>query len=123
MLAGIYVFVMSVSGSIIVFRNQLEDSGPVRSVEWLVDLHENLLFGMAGRAVNGVGAIGLTYGSAHRWSLLFDVLQLPAMQNIGKGLQLTKANGLLHWRCYRPHRTIRLLPKIPPTTLVENEHI
>jgi uncharacterized iron-regulated membrane protein len=65
MLAGLYVFVMSVSGSIIVFRNQLEgsgnlQSGVVRAVEWLVDLHENLLFGMAGRAVNGVGGIGLT---------------------------------------------------------------
>lgn len=65
MLAGLYVFVMSVSGSIIVFRNQLEgagdpQSGVVRAVEWLVDLHENLQFGMAGRAATGVGGICLT---------------------------------------------------------------
>jgi uncharacterized iron-regulated membrane protein len=37
---GVYIFVMSASGSLIVFRNKL--SGKV-SVEWLVDLHENLL--------------------------------------------------------------------------------
>jgi len=60
MLSGLYILATTVSGSIIVFRNQLEESGPVRSVEWLVDLHENLLFGMAGRAVNGVGAMCLT---------------------------------------------------------------
>ena len=65
MLAGLYVSVMSVSGSIIVFRNQLEgarnpESGVVRVVEWLVDLHSNLQFGMAGLAMNGVGAACLT---------------------------------------------------------------
>ena len=63
MLAGIYVFVMSISGSAIVFRNQLETNPHSRSfrvVEWFVDLHENLLSGMVGRAVNGFGAICLT---------------------------------------------------------------
>jgi uncharacterized iron-regulated membrane protein len=60
MLAGMYVFVMSISGSVIVFRNQLERTGPVRSVAWVVDRHENLLFGTGGRAVNGFGAICLT---------------------------------------------------------------
>ena len=63
MVAGLYILVMSVSGSIIVFRNDLEsnpESSVFRVVEWLVDLHENLLFGMTGRRVNGVGAICLT---------------------------------------------------------------
>jgi len=63
MVAGLYILVMSVSGSIIVFRNDLEsnpESSVFRLVEWLVDLHENLLFGMTGRRVNGVGAICLT---------------------------------------------------------------
>ena len=54
---GVYVFIMSVSGSLLVYRNQL----PSRiSVEWIVDLHENLLAGSTGRWVNGIGAIGLT---------------------------------------------------------------
>lgn len=63
MLAGVYIFVMSVTGSFIVFRNQLEpNSGshlfPV--VEWVVNLHENLLSGMIGRVVNGVGGLSVT---------------------------------------------------------------
>lgn len=65
MLAGLYILVMSISGSLIVFRNELERSGDqqsklVRVVEWLVDLHDNLLLGMTGRTVNGIGAICLT---------------------------------------------------------------
>jgi uncharacterized iron-regulated membrane protein len=63
MLAGMYVFVMSISGSAIVFRNELEANTQSRLfnvVEWLVDLHENLLFGAVGRAVNGFGAMFLT---------------------------------------------------------------
>jgi len=52
-----YIFVMSVSGSLIVYRNEL--SGKV-SVEWLVNLHENWLAGSTGRWVNGIGAICLT---------------------------------------------------------------
>jgi uncharacterized iron-regulated membrane protein len=65
MLAGLYILVMSISGSLIVFRNELEGSGDqqsklVRLVEWLVDFHDNLLLGMTGRTVNGIGAICLT---------------------------------------------------------------
>jgi uncharacterized iron-regulated membrane protein len=64
MLAGLYILVMSISGSMIVFRNELEGSGDQQSklapvVEWLVNLHDNLLSGMTGRTVNGIGAIGL----------------------------------------------------------------
>src|ERR1700722_18174126 len=65
MLAGLYIFVMSVSGSAIVYRNALEGSRDPQSkifrlVEWLVDLHENLLLGTTGRAINGIGALSLT---------------------------------------------------------------
>jgi uncharacterized iron-regulated membrane protein len=65
MLAGLYVFVMSLSGSMIVFRNELEGSGVRPSklfpyVERLVDFHDNLLLGTAGRTLNGVGALCLT---------------------------------------------------------------
>src|SRR5579872_6777394 len=62
---GLYVLVMSVSGSIIVYRDLLESSGDpnsnlFRAVEWLVDLHGNLLAGNAGHRLNGVGAACLT---------------------------------------------------------------
>ena len=57
---GIYIVLMSITGSLIVFRNELERTPSlVPSAEWFVDLHENLLFGDNGRFVNGVGAICL----------------------------------------------------------------
>ena len=55
--AALYVLLMSISGSMIVYRNELSKRF---SIEWLVNLHENLLFGSAGRLVNGIGATGLT---------------------------------------------------------------
>jgi uncharacterized iron-regulated membrane protein len=51
-----YILLMSISGSAIVYRNQL--SGRF-AIEWLVKLHENLLLGSTGRAVNGMGALCL----------------------------------------------------------------
>jgi uncharacterized iron-regulated membrane protein len=57
MMAAAYVFLMSISGSMLVYRNQLSKRF---SIEWLVKLHENLLFGSTGRLVNGAGAICLT---------------------------------------------------------------
>jgi uncharacterized iron-regulated membrane protein len=65
MLAGLYIFVMSITGSMIVFRNELENSAKFSgrifgAVEWLVDLHTNLLTGDVGRTVNGVGAASVT---------------------------------------------------------------
>jgi uncharacterized iron-regulated membrane protein len=55
---GLYIVLMSITGSLIVYRNELERTPSiVSSVEWIVDLHENLLFGMKGRFVNGIGAI------------------------------------------------------------------
>jgi uncharacterized iron-regulated membrane protein len=65
MLAGIYLLCMSVSGSVIVFRNELEVSADphsrvFRAVEWLVDFHGNLSHGDTGRLLNGIGAASLT---------------------------------------------------------------
>jgi uncharacterized iron-regulated membrane protein len=57
-LISAYVFVISVSGSIIVYRDMLFEMG--FSVERIVDLHENLLTGSTGRVANGIGAICLT---------------------------------------------------------------
>ena len=52
-----YVFLMSLSGSVIVHRDQLSE---MFSVDWLVHLHTNLLSGPAGRVLNGIGAIVVT---------------------------------------------------------------
>jgi uncharacterized iron-regulated membrane protein len=63
MVTGLYVLVLSLSGIVIIFRNELErdsTSGFVPILEWLVDLHENLLSGVRGRTLNGIGAICLT---------------------------------------------------------------
>jgi uncharacterized iron-regulated membrane protein len=56
-IVGAYITIMSVSGSIAVFRNQLAGRF---GIEWLVDLHDNLLSGEVGRFVNGIGALCLT---------------------------------------------------------------
>ncbi len=54
----LYILLMSVSGSSIVYRNELSRRSSI--VEWLVNLHENLLSGSTGRLVNGIGAICVT---------------------------------------------------------------
>ena len=54
---SVYIFLMSISGAVIVHRNELSRRF---SIEWLVNFHENLLSGPTGRLVNGVGAIFLT---------------------------------------------------------------
>jgi hypothetical protein len=51
---GVYILVMSISGSMIVYRDELSRRF---SVEWLVNFHENLLSGSTGRLVNGIGAL------------------------------------------------------------------
>ena len=55
--AGAYILLMSVSGSVIVYRNELSGNS---FVEWVVRLHTNLLAGTTGRIVNGIGAVCLT---------------------------------------------------------------
>lgn len=69
---GLYVFFISVTGSVLVYRNELyvaampaptvgeAEVGRSSTGYWLVsqliDLHDNLLAGATGRTVNGVGA-------------------------------------------------------------------
>jgi hypothetical protein len=54
---GLYIVLMSITGSLIVYRNEMERAPSlVSSVEWIVELHENLLCGRNGRFVNGIGA-------------------------------------------------------------------
>jgi uncharacterized iron-regulated membrane protein len=54
---SVYVLVMSITGSVIVYRNLLSKH---YSIEWLVNFHANLASGPTGQLVNGIGAIGLT---------------------------------------------------------------
>lgn len=76
--AGLYIVVASLSGSAVVFRREINralspvrpvqvpgrrrvsEPPEVRSVTWLVDLHDNLLGGDTGRIVNGAGGVLLT---------------------------------------------------------------
>lgn len=68
---GLYVVMISVTGSAVVFRRDLArwllsgkdaDAFPpaMRLMEWLVDLHDNLLGGPDGRLINGAGAVLVT---------------------------------------------------------------
>jgi len=54
--AGAYILLMSISGSLLVFHREY---APTFSVRWLVDFHTNLLAGPMGRLVNGIGALSL----------------------------------------------------------------
>jgi uncharacterized iron-regulated membrane protein len=56
-MAGAYLALMSVTGSIVVYRDELS-RWPF--VERIVRLHANLLLGLTGRFVNGIGGICLT---------------------------------------------------------------
>lgn len=59
---GLYILMISVSGSVLVYRNELlfraKTQAQLQAVSALLDLHDNLLSGDMGRAINGVGAIG-----------------------------------------------------------------
>ena len=70
---GLYICIISITGSAIVFRRELAqwliprgsdfDNGfpaAVRVMEWFVDLHDNLLAGSLGRDINGVAALLVT---------------------------------------------------------------
>lgn len=52
-----WVSVMSLTGSALVYRDQL---ARVVSVEWLARLHSSLLLGSQGQALNAVGAVAVT---------------------------------------------------------------
>ena len=65
MIGALYILAMSLSGSVIVFRNELEAGADFTSrrdrfVEWLVNFHANFLSGVIGRRFNGVGAVAFT---------------------------------------------------------------
>ena len=59
---GLYILMISVTGSVLVYRNELlfraKTPLELQLVSTLLDLHDNLLAGETGRALNGCGAIG-----------------------------------------------------------------
>ncbi|MEO8467817.1 MAG: PepSY-associated TM helix domain-containing protein [Gammaproteobacteria bacterium] len=68
---GLYVFFISVTGSVLVYRNELyvaatpeppaatNESLGIYLVEKLIELHDDLLSGSTGRKINGAGAIAV----------------------------------------------------------------
>jgi|SRR5579862_3395730 uncharacterized iron-regulated membrane protein len=56
-IAAMYLAFMSITGSILVYRNELSQW---TSLEWLVNLDSNLLAGSTGRFINGIGGACLT---------------------------------------------------------------
>src|SRR2546426_12565193 len=59
---GLYVLMVSVTGSVLVYRNELyraavHNPTGFRLVSKLLELHDDLLAGETGRRVNGIGAL------------------------------------------------------------------
>jgi len=92
---GLYVVLMSLTGSIIVFRNELSGWFPI---EWLVKLHENLLLGGKGRLVNGIGAIAVT-----TVCLTGAIIWWPGLKNWRRSLKVRWGSGLarFNWDAHR----------------------
>jgi uncharacterized iron-regulated membrane protein len=70
----------------------LGDSIPhgIRIISWLLDLHDNLLYGMRGRAVNGIGGLFLTL-----LSVTGAIIWWPGMKNWRRSLSI---EWRAHWK-------------------------
>lgn len=53
---SVYVVLMSISGVIVVWQNELYKTLPI---EWLVKAHDNLFAGSSGRFLNGLGGVSM----------------------------------------------------------------
>jgi uncharacterized iron-regulated membrane protein len=60
---GLYVFFISVTGAVLVYRNELYEAATTDMQFWLVgaliDMHAELLAGRLGRRINGIGAFAV----------------------------------------------------------------
>jgi uncharacterized iron-regulated membrane protein len=90
-MVGIYIMLMSLTGSVIVFRNELSRH---MSVEWIVNLHKNLLAGQIGSVANGIGASLLTV-----LCLTGAIIWWPGIKNWRRSLTVNwRANlGRISW--------------------------
>ena len=90
-LAGLYVGLMSITGSIIVYRNELSRW---HSIEPIVNLHANLMAGSTGRLVNGFGGISLTL-----LCLTGAVIWWPGIKNWRRSLTVSRKAHIarLNW--------------------------
>ena len=60
---GLYIFFMSLTGSVLVYRNELyrlaTSERAFMLVSTLIDLHDNFLAGSIGRTLNGIGGVAV----------------------------------------------------------------
>jgi uncharacterized iron-regulated membrane protein len=60
---GLYIFFISITGSVLVYRNELYEAATsqraIQLVSTLIKLHDDLLAGPTGRKVNGIGALAV----------------------------------------------------------------
>jgi uncharacterized iron-regulated membrane protein len=105
-LAAAWVFVMSVSGSLLVFRNRLEANSDSPFVDWVARLHENLLSGMTGTVVNGIGGLGLIL-----LSITGVILWWPGIEHWRRSLTVdrTASFARLNWDLHNTLGMICLL--------------
>ena len=89
---GLYVLMISVTGSVLVYRNELYRASPgvMRATSRLLDLHDNLLAGENGRRINGVGA-----GAVLAIAVTGLVIWWPGIRAWRRSLMLPRGVG---WR-------------------------
>ena len=87
---GLYIFMISVTGSVLVYRNELFVASPrvMRATFWLLDLHDNLLAGETGRRVNGVAAFAIVALAATGF-----VIWWPGIKTWRRSLTLPRGLG------------------------------
>jgi len=100
LLLGLYILFISVTGSVLVYRNELYEyfipfddefgAAGIRAVSTLIALHENFLTGPAGRTVNGIGALAVLL-----MALSGLLLWWPGMARWRRSLHLKRGLG---WR-------------------------
>src|SRR4030095_1558615 len=87
---GPEIFIISVTGSVLVYRNELFVASPriMRATFWLLDLHDNLLAGETGRQLNGVFAFAVLALAATGL-----VIWWPGVKTWGRSLPLDRGLG------------------------------
>lgn len=89
---GLYIIFISVTGSVLVYRNELYEAATSDLGFWmvstLIDLHADLLAGPAGRKVNAIGAV-----AALLLALTGLVLWWPGIRRWRRSLRLQRGVG------------------------------